>query len=615
MAQAAPSNGAKSVAWLGNGRPDRVRDRRATLAGLTWLLTLGAACLPGCAAIRTSSWRSPPVVSPRGPVDLFGDSGAASPAETWYAEAVRLDAEGSAAAVDAYLQSAVAAWPAVEAVAGAMESDAGGPWGAPAASTTVEGSREWDLYQSAVVGLLVSAQKFGRWSPATGLLAMGPQGLAQVATAYHGFVWAPTEFGTLHPVGDDTPAHPTRAYRRQGLGVPLVVVRNDAGAARPFVQPGRKFAATALVRPVMTPMGVVARLEFYDPLRESQVQLVGGAVPLASDISAPIVSTGVNLRQAWLEPFLRPAVGGVDDRLTMIEPFQRGKIPVLFVHGLLSDPITWNDMVNEVQAQPYLRTRYQIWTFRYDTGEAFLTSAAALRRQLAELEATYNPCGLNPAASNIVVVGHSMGGLVANLQVTSSGTMLWDAAASIPLEQIRTDPATRATLGEAFFFDPSDSISRVIYIGTPHLGSGWARRAVGSLGAALVEPAPLAEARHTQLVRDNPGVFSDELARRFPTSVDLLEPESPLLNATARLAYRPGVTVHSIVGEGRYTLGSGPSDGVVPVTSARLSGVASEMAVESRHSQEPRNDDVMTEVMRILAEHAQTVDGSAFAPN
>jgi hypothetical protein len=108
-------------------------------------------------------------------------------------------------------------------------------------------------------------------------------------------------------------------------------------------------------------------------------------------------------------------------------------------------------------------------------------------------------------------------------------------------------------------------------------------------------------------MRDNPDVFSDELVRRFPTSVDLLEPSSPILNATARLPYRTCVAVHSIVGERRFTVGGGPSDGVVPVSSARLSGGASEMFVNSKHSQEPRNEEVIAEVMRILTEHAQRI--------
>ena len=133
------------------------------------------------------------------------------------------------------------------------------------------------------------------------------------------------------------------------------------------------------------------------------------------------------------------------------------------------------------------------------------------------------------------------------------------------------------------------------------------------MGNLHVAAAQLTQERHDQLVRDNPDVFSDELTRRFPTSVDLLEPTSPILNATARLPYRLGVITHSIIGEGRYTVGSGPSDGVVPVESARLRGASSEMFVTARHSQLPHDDEVIVEVMRILAEHASSVDATRAA--
>ncbi len=582
--------------------------RRFNLAKWLWLAVLGACLLPGCASLRARSWQPPQVVVPVTACKLI-DAGDVSVAETWYAEAVRLDAAGSATAVDAYLQCAVAAWPAVVMLAGDVQVEqlvAGS-----SAHLRIQDSREWKLYHSAVVGLITSAQKWGRWSPQTGLLAMGPRGLAPLETAYHGFAWAPTEFGTLHCVGDYRAPQPERVHRREGVGVPLVVVRSNLGPQRPFIQPERRFAATALVRPAWTAAGATVRLEFYNPLRESQLQTAGGAVSLAGDATAPIVYAGVNLPQAWLEPFLRPAGGGTDDRLFMLEPYQPGKIPVVFIHGLLSDPLTWADMLNELQVQPQVSSRYQIWAFRYDTGEPFLTSAAALRRQLAELKAYYDPCGGDRAAANIVLVGHSMGGLVANLQVTYSGEALWNSTSRIPLEQVRTDPATRAALGAAFFFDPNDDVSRVVYIGTPHLGSAWARRAVGSLGSALVETPPEVTERHDQMVRDNPGDFSEELTRRFPTSIDLLEPSSPLLNAAAKLPYRPGVTLHTVIGEGRYTVGSGPSDGVVPVTSARLVGSVSEKSVDSSHSSLPRNEEVIVEVIRILVEHARVVDASS----
>ena len=70
---------------------------------------------------------------------------------------------------------------------------------------------------------------------------------------------------------------------------------------------------------------------------------------------------------------------------------------------------------------------------------------------------------------------------------------------------------------------------------------------------------------------------------------------------------------NTVVGEGRYTVGSGPSDGVVPVPSARLKGSMSEKFVDSKHSNLPRNSEVIAEVIRLLVEHARVVDASSAA--
>jgi pimeloyl-ACP methyl ester carboxylesterase len=247
--------------------------------------------------------------------------------------------------------------------------------------------------------------------------------------------------------------------------------------------------------------------------------------------------------------------------------------------------------------------------FRYDTGAPFLSSASMLRRQLAAVRQAYDPMRANPNLSRMVLVGHSMGGLVSKLQVTNSGDVLWQSAATRPLAAIYTDPATRSDLTNAFYFAPSPDVTRVIYIATPHRGSSTAQRCVGRISSALVEDPPLWRARHEQLVRDNPGAFRSELNRGIPTSVDLLEPGSDILQATAQLCYRPDVRLHSVIGNGRWSLSDGSSDGVVAVSSARLLGVRSEVFVPTEHTEINRRPETSCEVMRILSEHL--VDGAA----
>ncbi|MFT5299896.1 MAG: triacylglycerol esterase/lipase EstA (alpha/beta hydrolase family) [Mariniblastus sp.] len=136
----------------------------------------------------------------------------------------------------------------------------------------------------------------------------------------------------------------------------------------------------------------------------------------------------------------------------MIKPYQPGKIPIMFVHGLLSDPFTWINMANDLTEHPEILERYQLWGFEYATGEPFLKSAAIFRRQLQEAHMQLDPTKSNPAMSQMVLVGHSMGGLVSKLLITESGTQLWDAVSCRPLESIGATPELRGNLADLFFF-------------------------------------------------------------------------------------------------------------------------------------------------------------------
>ena len=72
--------------------------------------------------------------------------------------------------------------------------------------------------------------------------------------------------------------------------------------------------------------------------------------------------------------------------LSLLRPYQRGKIPVVFVHGLWSNPWSWSRMIESLEADPALRDRYQFWTFGYSTGDPLPYSASCC-------EATWMRCG------------------------------------------------------------------------------------------------------------------------------------------------------------------------------------------------------------------------------
>jgi pimeloyl-ACP methyl ester carboxylesterase len=232
-----------------------------------------------------------------------------------------------------------------------------------------------------------------------------------------------------------------------------------------------------------------------------------------------------------------------------------------------------------------------------------LDSAAALREQLQQAVATVDPLGTVPALRQMVLVGHSMGGLLAKLQVTSSGSAIWSRVANRPLETIVADEGTKARLRRDVFFEPSPLVRRVVFVGTPHGGSSLASNCVGRIAASYIEPSSEATRIHQTLIQYNPNTFTPDVMKGFPNSIDLLEPTSRLLAVMRQLPVNPQVRMHSIIGRGYPMLISGDSDGVVPVSSARHPGVQTEDFVRAWHTQLHSHPETLQALLRILSVH------------
>jgi len=528
-----------------------------------------------------------------------------APVEWAYARAETQRKAGSACCVDSYFEAATAAWRYLQ---------------CSAEPNTCDGNlvRAWQLYHSSLARLIETGQRFGRLCPSSGLSLAKAEGTAVVPMgvpmAYHGFAWKPRDFSQLVLVGDYRVKDLSRKHRRDGVGVLLVVVRKRRYKER-FHDDAHYFAATAVLRPAAVeaetsghPSGMV--LELHNPLQARRVAMDDKQFQLKSDTTAPLALMMQSRKRDVFEEFIQPGRSVDEAKLIMVEPYQPGKIPMIFVHGLLSDPLTWVDMANEIRAHPRLVDRYQIWAFKYPTGDPFLRSAATLRRELQAALDTVDPQRSDPAMSEIVMVGHSMGGLISKLQVTYSGDAVWRSVANRPLEMISASARQRGNLREMFFFEPQPSVKRVVFIGTPHKGSVWANRPIGRLGASLVRVGEDRKTDHDQLIRCNPGVFSPQIADRTPSSVDLLKPGNPILVSIQCLCVNSETKAHSIVGTGRRMLGEGPADGVVPVSSARCGGVQTESFVPTKHTELARDPAAIREITAILLRHLAEFDSS-----
>lgn len=289
--------------------------------------------------------------------------------------------------------------------------------------------------------------------------------------------------------------------------------------------------------------------------------------------------------------------------LALLRPYERGKVPVVFVHGLWSNPCSWAPMINSLEADPALRKRYQFWTFGYSTGDPIPYSALLMRHHFETVRHKLDPEGSDRAFDQMVIVGHSMGGLLTKMMIQDTGDRLWHVISERRVDELAGDPADVRLFRDVLFYKPQRQVRRVIFIATPHRGSQLDQGPLGHLGSRLIRlPDPL-QASHTRLIAQNkPDFFSERFRKGLPTSIDELEWQSPILMRLDQLRLAPGIKAHSIIAVQHNPPTTQGSDGIVPYESAHLDGVTSELLVFSGHLCQD-NTAVIHEVRRILVEH------------
>jgi pimeloyl-ACP methyl ester carboxylesterase len=431
-------------------------------------------------------------------------------------------------------------------------------------------------------------------------------------------LWTPDRFDEFLFARDYAVGGLEHQYHAEGLGVPLIGERQfrlDKFAARKgqekFLMPRQVYPVTALLRVVPTSPDRAGdplefRLELHDPLLTRSVAFEGRVEPLAADLTTPLayhfarsplpILQEIGLfKPQWLEKL---------QGLYMLHPYEPGKIPVLLIHGLRSSPVAWMKVVNELRGDPALRDRYQFWLFMYSTGIPFPASAAHLRRALDELRQVVDPARADSALDQMVVVGHSMGGLISKMMVLESGDAVWKLAANRPFEDLRATDEHRDLLHQVFFFGPHPSIRRLIFIATPHRGSELGDQFIGQLAKRLIRlPGSLRSTYRALLAQNSADFFTPQIRAGLPTSIDELRRGNSLLATLSRLPVGPGVVYHSIIGKEEEGVPlESSSDGVVPYASAHLDGATSELVVHGDHCCQD-SPETIREIRRILYVH------------
>jgi pimeloyl-ACP methyl ester carboxylesterase len=481
-----------------------------------------------------------------------------------------------------------------------------------------------DLYNASLEASLRLAKRQGKLQPGQTFSIEAKGRKWEVAVEPRNVPWPADEIERFEFVSDYEIQGLKNVFHTYGLGVPLIAVRKAPSETKPIEKhyaPGLCFPVTALLRceqdnPAIAQQADGKRhhravLEFYDPLQSTNARVDGRPVPLESDITTPLAYA---LNHPDLQQLDQPTTGLLfPDRVKkmagiyMLEPYQPGKIPVLMVHGLWSSPITWMEMFNDLRGDPELRRDYQFWFYLYPTGQPFWRSATQLRGELAKLRRDIDPQRNEAALDQMVLVGHSMGGLISHMQIANSREDFWRLVSDRSIAEMKADDKTRKELERLFYFEASPSVRRVVTIGTPHRGSRFSNEVTRYLAQRLITLPTMMTARLAELRRENPGFFSDTKMLDTATSIDSLAPDSPVLPALLAAQRPTWVPYHNIVGrlpksdwQARLF---GDGDGVVPYESAHLEYADTEKEVPAEHSAVHRHPQTILQVREILRVH------------
>ena len=410
-------------------------------------------------------------------------------------------------------------------------------------------------------------------------------------------------------------------YRRDGLGADLVIA-TDAGARGIGEMPTSSLTAPYSEMPYRPVTAIIAfagstleevlhtqeaTLLGYDPYQHETLDVHDIPVPLAANFTS---AYGLWLaRSDFSTQALRNVLGksGSLDApyVYLTQPFDPDRQVIVMLHGLASSPEAWINVANEVMGDEELRKRYQVWQVYYPTNAPLAYNHATIRAALAATFRRFDPEGTAAASRDIVVIGHSMGGVLSRLLVSSSDSVLLDAVK----EHQQIDDAQmkklQAETGDLLSFEAYPGISRAIFIAAPHRGTPFAGNRLSRLLSGLIAlPVKTVDRvmRLNQIVGDSQA-SSALLPVSLPNGVDSLKDSDPFIRTAAELPISPAVRYHSIVANHtpRTTL-EDSDDGLVPYRSAHLPGAESELVIPYFHSVQETPEAIL-EIRRILREH------------
>ncbi len=432
-----------------------------------------------------------------------------------------------------------------------------------------------------------------------------PPGVVEVKFTQPNFAWKMDWIKKFYSADEFLVRGLSTRNRDSGLGAPLIAVTDKIG---PFKEE-RRAPATVFLRVNgnvrdWSAGKLNATLELYSTFDTAEVKVNGFTVPLQTDTTAPIAQ-GLNNSPIWNLGLAQFFSSSEDFKtgIRLMQPYSKGRIPVIFVHGTASSPVWWAEMWNTLRADPALREHYQFWMFNYASGNPITYSAGILRNGLMNQIKVYDPEGKDPALEHMVIIGHSQGGLLAKLTATDTGDKLWNVFFKTNIDALDIDVPARELLRTNFFFKPLPCVSRVIFVATPHRGSYQNTSFVQKfLNRFMTFPKDLMDASASVLKIKERVELPPTVRNGIPSSLNGMATDNPFMLTLADIPVAPPVKANSIIAIKGDDQPPNGADGVVQYKSAHVDYAESEFIVRSGHSCQ-MNPLTIEEVRRILLEN------------
>ncbi len=398
------------------------------------------------------------------------------------------------------------------------------------------------------------------------------------------------EYMELHPCADFRAKNFKIFSYRRGIGVPLIAAFDYSGVPLGIenrAEHGLLTLSTLLVQfEKPTQEYAIAKFVTYAPDKIDKLHIGTEELPLAMDITTNLayrLDQGNIISSFYF--FFRPDEMERFEGLYFLTPYDPNKIPVVLTHGLFSNPRTFLEMLNSLLNDDRIRHNYQFWLFAYPTGDPVLFSAQKLRTALDQTAAMY---GHNPDFNKMVLIGHSMGGLLSKTVIQNTGNIAMEeffdnhfSNRKEIYEQLGAEDQDK--LRDLVEFSRKPYVKMTIFMAVPHKGAEMATWSIARWASDFVLVSK--QIRYfTEDIAKKLQVYNHDEELRSTTGLDNLRPDHPAIRYVSQIPFDPQVELHSIIGNQDKADESGGSDGVVPYWSSHLDQVLTETIVKSGHS-------------------------------